>query len=193
MNQQPPQWRPPAQPWRPPPGGAMPHAHGGTGGPPPYGATGYGPPGYGPPPAKKRMPTIGAVVALVGGLLGALQAVLPWLALVGVSVNGFGVNSLAERATGESSDIGTSVVAVFVCGLAAIVAAIGVLATKDNPWWAVIVGSLAGAAALVLSLPRVIHVANAGAIGYVEIGFWCFAFAGVVMMAGAIGYATRWF
>ena len=95
MNQQPPQWRPPAQPWRPPPGGAMPHAHGGTGGPPPYGATGYGPPGYGPPPAKKRMPTIGAVVALVGGLLGALQAVLPWLALVGVSVNGFGVNSLA--------------------------------------------------------------------------------------------------
>lgn len=149
---------------------------------------------YGPPkPRKEPMPVFGAVLMMIGGLLGLLGGILPWVTVLGTSITGFGLGAAAEAMGGDGDLIQVTIWLVAVFGVAVLVCGGAFLAQKDNPTWGVTIAAIASGLATLIGIFDFVSFASRGALGAGGIGMWCYLLSGVVGFIGLSGAGTKKF
>ena len=188
--------QPPMPPQRPPfpqSGGFQQPQYGPPQQYPPRQWQGYPPNGYYGPPPKEPMPVFGAILMMIGGLMGLLGGILPWVTVLGTSVNGFGLSAAAEAMGGDADLTQVTIWLVAVFGIAVLVCGGAFLAQKDNPTWGVAIAAIAAGLATLIGIFDFVSFASNGALGGGGIGMWCYLLSGVVGFIGLAGAGTKKF
>ncbi|WP_246127560.1 hypothetical protein [Amycolatopsis rhizosphaerae] len=193
---QPPQWQGHNPPQTSGPGG-VPGPYGPPGAPGQYpqygpGQSGpgpYGPGGaYGPPVPEARNNVPAAIILILGGLLGVVQAFLPWVSMPAVgSLTGFDLVSLAGDAGGgavEATIFQVCLIAVLVCGGLLLIAGASLVVPMRNRK---VLGALSLLVTVMMTVAVVLLLVKAG-LGFsgLSVGFYCFLASAVICWPGSL-------
>lgn len=143
------------------------------------------------PKPKPPMRYFGAVLLMIGGVLGFLGGPLQWVSVLGGGVNGFSLYDDLLSLGEDPSYLGMAPWVVAFCGVVMLVCGGVFIARKDNPIPIIVVASVVVAVAVLSAFLTLVSPGTASDIAQFGIGLWCFLVSGVIGAVGVIGSATR--